>query len=61
MFFLIKRAAVLICSHHTEATGVQIIIQGDLSQADAVEPYDVRLINSTAWRAPAVGYVGQTV
>lgn len=46
--------------HHTQATGEQIIIQGTSSQADAVEPCDVWLINGVDWRAPAVGYVGQT-
>lgn len=59
-WFLIIHAALLICKHHMKATGEQIIIQGTSSQTEAVEPCDVRLINGMDWRAPAVGYVGQT-
>lgn len=59
-WFLILHTALLICKHHTKATGEHIIIQRTSSQTDAVEPCDVGLINDMDWRAPAVGYVGQT-
>lgn len=58
-WFLILHTALLICKHHTKATGEHIIIQRTSSQTDAVEPCDVGLINDMDWRAPAVGYVGQ--
>lgn len=44
---------------HESKTGERIIIHGTSSQTDAVEPCDVRLINSVDWRAPTDGYVGQ--